>query len=335
MMTSRFDLNHSLFFSLPATVTHIGIRYFKKQSSNFVMLGKLQTYLSSRCINLTTAVRIGVKIIAPQRIDFLWSREKSSRLTTFANIKYQKHLFATSINLSSDWSLSVSYERRIADETKSLLFQEFLYFHIFLYLFTHSDHQLSLQVISLMFTSTLNPNSSTSTSKNSNSINSQTHLELGKFLLTHDPSAIRLYDYINHVKVFLYNSNEFRWENNSYIEGNLFSYERRQITNNQAYPSYAFAIINQKQIFIQQITSDMSLHSDKLRLFYEITKNNKHEVFGLHFANENESHRLDAFVERSIQSIRNFKEQSITTNELQSAQTAVNVRSSIFLVGFI
>ncbi|CAF2386207.1 unnamed protein product [Rotaria sp. Silwood2] len=175
-----------------------------------------------------------------------------------------------------------------------------------------------------MYTSILNPNSSSSINTNINSISSsQIHLELSKILLKHDSHAIRLYDFINHVKIFFYNSNEFRWENNSYIEGNLFIYERKSIINNQIYPSYAFAIINEKQKFIQEITSDMSHYADKLRLFYEIVINDKCEVFCLYFVNENECQRLSVFITQFIQSIRNFKHQQsplITTNDLQATE---------------
>jgi hypothetical protein len=167
-----------------------------------------------------------------------------------------------------------------------------------------------------MFTPVLNPNSSTSTNANTNSNPSvsQIHIQLSKILRQHDPNAIRLYDFINHVKVFLYNTTTFQWENNSYIEGNLFAYGRQEILNNQAYPSYAFAIINEKQNFIQKITLDMTHHADKLRLFYEVVKNDKKpEVICIHFLNENECLRLNAF-------IRNTKEQQIRINATGALQ---------------
>ncbi|CAF1347157.1 unnamed protein product [Rotaria sordida] len=177
-----------------------------------------------------------------------------------------------------------------------------------------------------MYKPILNPNSLSSTNTNTNSISSssQIHLELSKILLKHDPNAIRLYDFINHVKIFFYNSNECCWENNSYIEGNLFLYEKKSLINNQMYPSYAFAVINGKQKFIQQITSDMVQYADKLRFFYEIVINNKCEVFCLFFINENECQRLNVFITRSIESIRNFNNQQsrlITTNDIQSTVT--------------
>jgi hypothetical protein len=179
-----------------------------------------------------------------------------------------------------------------------------------------------------MSTPILNPYSSSKINTNTTnftSSSSQIHIELGKILRQHDPNAIRLYDFINHVKVFHYNSNEFRWENNSYIEGNLFAYEKQQIRNNQRYPSFAFAVINGEQHFIQEITLDMTEHADKLRLFYQIMRNEKYEVFSLHFLNENECQRLHAFINRSIQLIRNVKEQQQTretvTSKLQLAQT--------------
>ncbi|CAF1388228.1 unnamed protein product, partial [Adineta steineri] len=55
-----------------------------------------------------------------------------------------------------------------------------------------------------MFTPILNPNSSSST-------NTQYQSELSKILHKHDPNAIRLYDFINHVKIFDYNLNTSRW----------------------------------------------------------------------------------------------------------------------------
>jgi hypothetical protein len=201
-----------------------------------------------------------------------------------------------------------------------------------------------------MSTPILNPNSPSTINTNSNftSTPSQIHIELGKILRQHDPNAIRLYGFINHVKVFLYNSNELRWENNSYIEGNLFAYEKQQIINNQTYPSYAFAVINGEQNFIQEITLDMSEHADKLCLFYEVVRNNKCEVSCLHFLNVNECLRLHAFINRAIQLIRNIKGQqqqsrATGTSELQLAQiqeqkvsanvsrqeTPINVRLSI------
>jgi len=179
-----------------------------------------------------------------------------------------------------------------------------------------------------MSTPILNPNSLSPTNSNTNftSSPSQVHIQLGKILRQHDPNARRLFDFINHVKVFLYNSNELRWENNSCIEGNLFAYEKQQIINNRTYPSFAFAVINGEHHVIQEITLNMREHADKQRLFYEIMRNDKPEVFCLHFLNENECQRLHAFIHRSIQLIRSVKEQqqqsrATVTGELQFAQT--------------
>jgi len=175
-----------------------------------------------------------------------------------------------------------------------------------------------------MSTPILNPNSSSTVNTNTNptSSPSQIQIELSKTLYQHDPNAIRLYDFINHVKVFLYNSNELHWENHPHIEGNLFVYEKKQIINNQIYRSFAFAVINGEQNLIQEITSNMPVHADKLCLFYEAMRNDKHEVFGLHFLNENECQRLYGFINRSIRLIQNIKQSRATiTSELQLAQT--------------
>jgi hypothetical protein len=174
-----------------------------------------------------------------------------------------------------------------------------------------------------MSTPILNPNSSSPINANPNftSSPSQLHFELGQILRQHDPNATRLYDFLNHVQVFFYNSTEFYWENNPRIKGNLFAYEKQKIINNQLYQSFAFAVINdEQQHFIQEITLDMSEYADKQRLFYELIRNEKHEVFSLHFLHENECQRLHAFINRSIQLRQNVK-QSVTTvtNERQLA----------------
>jgi hypothetical protein len=174
-----------------------------------------------------------------------------------------------------------------------------------------------------MSTPILNPNSSSTinANPNSNSSLSQIQIELGKILRQHDPNAIRLYDFLNHVKVFHYNSNEFRWENNSYIEGNLFAYEKQQMINNKKYSFFAFAVINREQHLIQDITSNMSEHADQQRLFYEIIRDNKCEVFCLHFSNVNECQRLHAFINRSIPIKEQQQSRAIVTGEVRPAQT--------------
>jgi hypothetical protein len=136
---------------------------------------------------------------------------------------------------------------------------------------------------------------------------------MGIMIRKHDPEAARLHDCIGAVKVFSYNSNEFRWENSANMEGNLCAYERQQIINNQIAPSYAFAIINGEKSFIQPITSDMAQHADKLRLFYEVARNGRREVFCLHFLTEAECLRLHKFLNRSIQALRNLVEQQART----------------------
>jgi hypothetical protein len=207
----------------------------------------------------------------------------------------------------------------------------YIFLFLFIYLIILDDKQSSIfhpKVISSMSTPILNPNSSSPTNSNNTNFTSsasQIHIQFGKILRQHDPNAKRLYDFINHVKVFRYNSNELRWENNSCIEGNLFAYEKQQIINNQTYPSFAFAVINGEHHLIQEITLDMPEQADKLRLFYEIMRNDKREVFCLHFLNENECQRLHAFINRSIQLTRHVKEQqqsrATVTGELQLAQT--------------
>ncbi|CAF4332790.1 unnamed protein product [Rotaria socialis] len=115
--------------------------------------------------------------------------------------------------------------------------------------------------------------------------------------------------------------------------------------DNQAYSSYAFAIINGKQQFIQQINLKMSQYADKQSLFYEVVINNKCEVYCLHFVNENECQRLNTFISQAIESMRNIEQQRsqvVATNGISSAeakrqhaltnissqQTSTEVRSS-------
>ncbi|CAF5179424.1 unnamed protein product [Rotaria magnacalcarata] len=129
------------------------------------------------------------------------------------------------------------------------------------------------------------------------------------------------------------------------MEGNLFIYERKLIIDNQPYPSYAFAIINGKQKFIQQMNLKMSKYADKQSLFYEVVINNRCEVFCLYFVNENECKRLSTFISQAIESMQNIEQQrsqAIATNGISSAeakkqhaltnissqQTSTEVRSS-------
>lgn len=202
-----------------------------------------------------------------------------------------------------------------------------------------------------MSTPILNPNSSSINNSNTNNSSgpSQIHFQLGQILLKCDPTATRLHDFINHVKVFRYNPNENHWENQPCIEGNLFIYrkqQQQQIRTDQRCPSFAFAIINRGQNLIQEILVDMQEQIDKSILFYEIIINNKAEIFSLHFSNENDCQRLHAFINQAIQLLRNLKEQqsraTITSADLQSKpkistntyrqQTPINVLRSIFSI---
>jgi hypothetical protein len=166
-----------------------------------------------------------------------------------------------------------------------------------------------------MFTPVLTPNtqSSPTTMNNTNRTPQQALIEMGMMIRKHDSEATRLYDCIGQVKVFSYNSNELRWENSPNIEGNLCAYERQQIINNKVCPSYAFAILNGDKSLIQPITSDMAQHADKLRLFYEVARNGRREVFCLHFLTEAECLRLHTFLTRCIQVLRNIAEQQART----------------------
>jgi hypothetical protein len=177
------------------------------------------------------------------------------------------------------------------------------------------DKQSSIvrpKAVPSMFTPVLTPNTQSSTMNNNNNTNrtqQQALIEMSTMIRKHDSDASRLYDCIGQVKVFAYNSIDLRWENSPNIEGNLCAYERQTIINNKISPGYAFAIINGDKSLIQPITSDMVQHADKLRLFYEIARNGRREVFCLHFLTEPECLRLHAFFNRSIQVLRNLAEQ--------------------------
>ena len=134
-------------------------------------------------------------------------------------------------------------------------------------------------------------------------------IEMSAILRKHDPEATRLYDCIGQVKVFAYNSNELRWENSPNIEGTLCAYERQQIMNNKICPAYAFAIIHGDKCLIQPITSDMAQHADKLRLFYEVARQGRREVYCAHFITEPECLRLHTYLNRCIQIVRALVEQ--------------------------
>lgn len=191
-------------------------------------------------------------------------------------------------------------------------------FQIFSFLFVHlllmiDDKQSSIvrpKPVPSMFTPVLTPNTQTTTTPtmNNNNINrtpQQNLIEMGVTIRKHDPEAARLFDCIGQVKAFSYNSTELRWENSPTIEGNLCAYERHQIINNKPTPSYAFAIINGDKSLIQAITLDMAQHADKLRLFYEVARNGRREVFCLHFLTEPECLRLHTFLTRCTHILRN------------------------------
>jgi hypothetical protein len=179
------------------------------------------------------------------------------------------------------------------------------------------DKQSSIirpKAVPSMFTPVLTPNTQSSTMNNNNNNNpnrtsQQALIEMSTMIRKHDSDASRLYDCIGQVKVFAYNSIDLRWENSPNIEGNLCAYERQTIINNKTCPGYAFAIINGDKSLIQPITLDMVQHADKLRLFYEIARNGRREVFCLHFLTEPECLRLHTFFNRCIQFLRNLAEQ--------------------------
>ncbi|CAF0858819.1 unnamed protein product [Adineta ricciae] len=172
-----------------------------------------------------------------------------------------------------------------------------------------------------MSTPILNPNSSSTTKTNDNSIPtstlSQYQVELGKVLCKHDPTAIRMYDFINYVRVFRYNTHELRWENHSVIEGNLFLYKRKQLINNQMYQVFAFAIIQGDRDLIQPISLDMTEQADKQCIFYEVKKHDESLVFSLHFSSESECLRMHKFIQKLLQSMKEQQNHLTNPGELQ------------------
>ena len=134
-------------------------------------------------------------------------------------------------------------------------------------------------------------------------------IEMSSNLRKHDPDASRLHDCIFQVKIFAYNSTDLRWENAANIEGNLCAYERQQNVNGVMYPSFAFAVLSGEKSLIQSITTDMVHHADKLRLFYEVAKNGRREVFCIHFLTEAEGLRLHTFLSRSVLTLQKLAEQ--------------------------
>ena len=143
-----------------------------------------------------------------------------------------------------------------------------------------------------------------------NRTSQQALVEIGMMIRKHDREASRLFDCIGQVKVFSYNSVDLRWENFPNIEGSLCAYEKQQVVNGKVSPGYAFAIINGDKSLIQPITSDMVQHADKLRLFYEVARNGRREVYCLHFLTEDECLRLHRFLNQCIQVLRNHQEQA-------------------------
>ena len=170
-----------------------------------------------------------------------------------------------------------------------------------------------------MFTPVLTPNSQPAPIMNTPPrTNQQALIEMSTIIRKHDPEATRLHDFIGQVKVFAYNSVELRWENAPNIEGNLCVYERQQIIGNKAYPSYAFAIINGDKSLIEPVTTDMVHHADKLRLFYEVARHGRREVYCAHFLAEAECLRLQSFLSRCIQVTQKLAEQQ--QQQLQQQQ---------------
>ncbi|CAF1122926.1 unnamed protein product [Adineta steineri] len=79
-----------------------------------------------------------------------------------------------------------------------------------------------------------------------------------------------------------------------------------------------------KQIFIQTITSSMLEQIDKQCLFYEVMKNDKPEIFSLHFLNEQECLRLHKFIYHCIQKLKEQESLSITTGAHQLLTPVTN-----------
>ena len=163
-----------------------------------------------------------------------------------------------------------------------------------------------------MSTPILNPNVSSSPS--------QLQIELSKILQKHDPDAVRLYEFLNHVKVFHYNSTELRWENNPFIQGNLFGYKKQQVINNQIHSSFAFAVINGEHHYIQEVSLDIIESANKLFVFYEIGKNDQRHVFSIHHTNENECQRLHVFINRAMESVRYIQQQIPVINNNSNSE---------------
>lgn len=240
----------------------------------------------------------------------------------------------------------------ITNETKNLLLcitfhlfpfflfstrQKFLLLLLLLHLLMIDDRQSSVlrpKAVPPMFTPVLTPNTQSPAAaaaaaamNNPNRMASQALIEMSLAIRKHDPEATRLYDCIGQVKVFAYNSNELRWENSPNIEGNLCAYERQQIINNKICPAYAFAIMNGEKSLIQPVTSDMAQHADKLRLFYEVARNGRREVFCLHFLTEVECLRLHTFLNRCAQTLRTVAEQQ--ARPIPPAQTPIDPQTQL------
>lgn len=141
-----------------------------------------------------------------------------------------------------------------------------------------------------------------------------------------DPEATNLHDCISQVKLFAYNSAELRWENTANIEGNLCAYERKHVINNTVHPSFAFMIIHGDQNFVQPISMDMAHHGENLRLFYEVTRNNRREVFCIHFSAEEQCLRLKTFITNCIQALKKTSE-SMRVQAPEPALPTVPIRA--------
>lgn len=160
---------------------------------------------------------------------------------------------------------------------------------------------------------------STTSIHNSTTNSSRTYIqaELGRILHQHDPNAIRIYDFVQHVKVFQYNTNELHWEINPQIEGNLFAYEKQQMINNQRSSVFAFAVINKEEHLIEEIPLNISAQADKQYLFYELVRNNQCQVYSLCFLNEHECQRCYTFIQRSIQHTKEQQSRTSISNTPQ------------------
>ncbi|CAF0758352.1 unnamed protein product [Didymodactylos carnosus] len=159
-----------------------------------------------------------------------------------------------------------------------------------------------------------NPYHNSNTSAQIMKSSAVTQADITNFLRKYDPDVLRAIDFITHVKLFTFNSVDLRWENTAQIEGTFFIYERHQrelssSTTITASPRtvFVFAIINNDNSFIQIVTLDLTHHVNKTFLFYEVARNDKREVYCLHFLNENDCQRAHTVLVRCNQMIRHHQ----------------------------